>query len=244
MICENCGGEHDGSYGSGRFCSKACRGAFCVKQPKKHKNFEPYECCYCHAIIFGRNALYRHKKEKHPDMFEGHSWNAGKTKETDERIAKGVKTFHKNMNDGKWIPWMKGKHLSKETREKISKSMKRAHNEGRAHNIGECRWNNEPSYPEKWFMTVIDNEFDDKNYVREFPFYKFSLDFVWKDKKKVIEIDGEQHYRDEKQILRDKQKNEFLKNDGWKLLRLDWRWVFHNSKEAIKQAKEFIDYDD
>jgi very-short-patch-repair endonuclease len=93
-------------------------------------------------------------------------------------------------------------------------------------------------------MTVIDNEFDDKNYVREFPFYKFSLDFVWKDTKKVIEIDGEQHYRDEKQILRDKQKNEFLKNDGWKLLRLDWRWVFHNSKEAIKQAKEFIDYDD
>ena len=24
MICENCGKEHDGSYGSGRFCSKYC----------------------------------------------------------------------------------------------------------------------------------------------------------------------------------------------------------------------------
>lgn len=24
MICENCGKEHDGSYGSGRFCSKSC----------------------------------------------------------------------------------------------------------------------------------------------------------------------------------------------------------------------------
>ena len=24
MICENCNKEHDGSYGSGRFCSSKC----------------------------------------------------------------------------------------------------------------------------------------------------------------------------------------------------------------------------
>ena len=34
--------------------------------------------------------------------------------------------------------------------------MKRAHAEGRAHNIGTCRWNNEPSYPEQFFMKVIE----------------------------------------------------------------------------------------
>lgn len=28
MICENCGKEHDGSWGSGRFCSKSCAVAF------------------------------------------------------------------------------------------------------------------------------------------------------------------------------------------------------------------------
>ena len=27
MICENCNKEHDGSYGSGRFCSKSCANA-------------------------------------------------------------------------------------------------------------------------------------------------------------------------------------------------------------------------
>ena len=32
MICENCGKEHDGSYGSGRFCSKSCAIAFGNKQ--------------------------------------------------------------------------------------------------------------------------------------------------------------------------------------------------------------------
>jgi len=30
-ICENCGKEHDGSYGSGRFCSKSCKMSFCGK---------------------------------------------------------------------------------------------------------------------------------------------------------------------------------------------------------------------
>ena len=69
--------------------------------------------------------------------------------------------------------------------------MKKAHAEGRAHNIGESRWNNKPSYPEKWFMEVIANEFNDKNYVREHPFHKYSLDFAWLDKKKCIELDGD-----------------------------------------------------
>lgn len=27
-ICEKCGKEHDGSYGSGRFCSKECARGF------------------------------------------------------------------------------------------------------------------------------------------------------------------------------------------------------------------------
>jgi len=69
--------------------------------------------------------------------------------------------------------------------------MTKAHKEGRAHNIGESRWNNEPSYPERWFMKVIENEFEDKNYTREYPFHRFSLDFAWIEKKKCIEIDGD-----------------------------------------------------
>ena len=31
MKCENCGKEHDGSYGSGRFCSKLCAHSFVGK---------------------------------------------------------------------------------------------------------------------------------------------------------------------------------------------------------------------
>lgn len=31
LICENCGGEHDGSYGSGRFCCSRCKCIFVAK---------------------------------------------------------------------------------------------------------------------------------------------------------------------------------------------------------------------
>ena len=120
--------------------------------------------------------------------------------------------------------------------------MKKAHAEGRAHNIGTCRWNNEPSYPEQFFMKVIENEFNDKNYQREMPFFKYSLDFAWPDKKKVIEIDGEQHERFNDYKERDKQKDNLLLENGWKLLRIKWKDMMKESKSWIKKAKEFIDF--
>lgn len=59
-----------------------------------------------------------------------------------------------------------GKFLTDSRKKRISESMKKAHEEGRAWNIGKSRWNNEPSYPEKFFMKVIENEFQDKGYIR------------------------------------------------------------------------------
>lgn len=137
-----------------------------------------------------------------------------------------------------------GKHLSEETRKKVSEGMKKAHAEGRAHNIGNCRWNNKPSYPEEWFMRVIKNEELDSNYIREMPFHGFSLDFAWVDKKFCVEIDGEQHYREgeffEKQRGRDNKKDELLKEEGWTEYRVAWKWVFNNPKQFIKNVKNYL----
>ena len=36
-ICENCGKEHDGFYGSGRFCSSFCARSFSAKNIIKEK---------------------------------------------------------------------------------------------------------------------------------------------------------------------------------------------------------------
>lgn len=96
------------------------------------------------------------------------------------------------------------------------------------------------SYPEEFFSTVIANEFDDKAYLFNMPFHRFSLDFAWPEKKKVIEIDGEQHYTDKAQFTRDRQKDLLLQQEGWTLLRIRWREFYREPKPAILQANIFI----
>jgi very-short-patch-repair endonuclease len=133
-----------------------------------------------------------------------------------------------------------GKKHSDKTKRKLSAAQKLAHEEGRAWNIGKSRWNNTPSYPEKFFIKVIENEFDDKNYVREFRFGKFSLDFAWPEKKVAIEIDGKQHFTDQAQMERDKRKNALTLERGWSLLRIKWLDLFQNTKYYIDIAKRWI----
>ena len=136
-----------------------------------------------------------------------------------------------------------GHTMSDEAKQKISASMKKAHAEGRAHNIGECRWNNEPSYPEKWFMKVLKNEFGfekDKDYKMEFPFHKFSLDFAWPDKRVCIEIDGEQHERFQEQKDRDLEKDLLLNEEGWTEIRKPWKEIFNSPKEFIKEVENIL----
>ena len=168
-------------------------------------------------------------------------WNKGLSVKTDERIAKCSEDIKHRYASGELKPPFLGRKETEEHRKKISESMKKAHAEGRAHNIGECRWNNEPSWPEKWFMMVIENEFRDKNFKQEFPFHKFSLDFAWVEKKRCIEIDGEQHERNEEQKIRDLEKDRLLKEDGWELLRMPWKEVYKDTKVWIEKAKAFID---
>ena len=160
------------------------------------------------------------------------AWNKGLTKET----SSSVNSFALKLLGRKGI----SRPIPEEMKKRISESMKKAHAEGRAHNIGKTRWNNEPSYPEKWFMKVIENEFQDKNYQREVPFHRYSLDFAWVDRKKVIEIDGEQHER-EPWKSRDEKKNNLLKEDGWDLLRMPWKLVIKDTKVWIAKAVNFIE---
>jgi hypothetical protein len=38
MVCENCGKDHDGSYGSGRFCNQKCAKGFSTLKDRKEIN--------------------------------------------------------------------------------------------------------------------------------------------------------------------------------------------------------------
>jgi very-short-patch-repair endonuclease len=133
----------------------------------------------------------------------------------------------------------KGHSISDETKKRISLSMKKAISEGRATGWHKRKAGTQ-SYPEQWFEKVIQNEFEDKDYVTELSVGKWFLDFAWKKKMLYIEIDGEQH-NDPNRAKSDAKKDEFCKELGWKCLRLQWRYICSHTQEAIKAAKDFID---
>ena len=158
---------------------------------------------------------------------------------SDERVKNGQETILRRYASGE-IRHI-GRAHSEESKKNLSERMKLAHKEGRAWNIGMSRWNNEPSYPETFFMKVIENEFTDKDYLREHPCGVFSIDFAWKHKKKAIEIDGEQHERFDDVKERDQRKNEKLKEECWDLLRIKWSDMYGDTQKWIAIAKDFID---
>ena len=51
MICDNCGKEHNGFYGSGRFCCEKCARSFSTKNDKKGELKEA-KCIDCGKIIY------------------------------------------------------------------------------------------------------------------------------------------------------------------------------------------------
>lgn len=50
MICKNCGKEHDGNYGSGKFCSLKCARSYATKNDTKE--LKEAKCIYCGKIIY------------------------------------------------------------------------------------------------------------------------------------------------------------------------------------------------
>lgn len=199
----------------------------CTGDPKKFRGLTANKVHY--ITDFTGNCKFCNKECKNLNAQNNH-----------ERMCKE----NPNRNIRKYPPKKPKPVLPRKSREEISdnlsESMKKAHKEGRAWNIGKSRWNNKPSYPEEFFMRVIENDFEDKNYVRELPFGRFSLDFAWVDKKICIEIDGEHHQRFEECILRDKEKDALLIQKGWKVLRVPWKSICNDTRSWIEICKSFV----
>lgn len=199
------------------------------------------KCSKCDHEIRGGKIFEKHfsscdgtgPRSLKPRKPGGKSWSKGLTKENDSTLQK-----ISEANQGKIFP---NRILEEKTKQRISDSMKLAHAEGRAHNIGSSRWNNQPSYPEIFFARVIENEFQDKEVVREYPLGRYSLDFAWPHLKRAVEIDGEQHERFEKQRESDARKDAHAKDAGWIILRVKWTEMFHDPKIQIAKCKAFID---
>lgn len=163
-------------------------------------------------------------------------WNTGLTKDEHPSIAAyAAKSGKKNS------AIRKGTKLSEKTKRKVSRSMKKAHKEGRAWNIGNNRRVQKQSYPEKFFTSIIKTEFKDIAFVPEYQFMSYRFDFAWPHLMKEIEIDGSQHFATAAAVEHDKIRDRRAKAAGWKVLRIKWTDMYHNPGKYIKIAKEFID---
>lgn len=102
--CENCGNEHDGSYGSGKFCNKKCKQSFIAKKRNekrklKHIEYKPrsdrfpagtWVCPYCNLDLGSKAKRQKHIHDYHVnvDSQTGKTipWNKGLSYETDDRV--------------------------------------------------------------------------------------------------------------------------------------------------------------
>ena len=149
-----------------------------------------------------------------------------------KRRGKGTNQFTKAKEEGRQISTSeetrkkisktsKGRKVSAETRERISKSMKKfiKENPDKVPYILNHK-SKGPSYPEIiWKGILISRGIC---FEEQFKQGSYSLDFALLDKKIDLEIDGEQHYTDERIVLHDQKRTEYLSSIGWKVIRVRW----------------------
>lgn len=97
------------------------------------------------------------------------------------------------------------------------------------------------SYPEKLFMNLIDKYQLTQKYdiVREYSFFPYFIDFAFVNIKLAIEIDGSQHWKKQSKIDRDKQKEELLLSNSWKVYRIPEFLIKQNFE---KVALDLLNY--
>jgi len=122
-----------------------------------------------------------------------------------------------------------------------SKRMKCRHSLGLAYTLGHNERLKKRSYPEQWFESVINRELTNQDYVSQYPFGRYCLDFAWIYLKKCVEVDGETHYRFDSEIKKDSKRDNWLKSQGWEIIRFRWTNVIKNKDQTIQQLRQFID---
>ena len=161
-------------------------------------------------------------------------WNKGLTKDTDERVKSHALNLSSRYKSGELIGSSVGREVSEETKKKISLARIKFLTENpdkvpyllNHYSKGE-------SYPEQYFREVLENNsIVFKQEVRE---KLYSLDFVIN--KINLEIDGEQHYVDNKIVESDKRRTKYLESIGYKTLRVRWA---HYMKLNREDKEKFI----
>ena len=208
-----------------------------------------YICRYCGKECKNANSLAQHevrcKENPNRIITAIELYNKSEHKGTNQYIkAKELGLPKPKMSDsGRNIIrniW-KGKHLSEETKKKISESQKRFYEEHPDRIPYKLYHSSEISYPEQYFKDIFEQENIPLKYHLQVGLYE--LDFYNEEYKVYIEIDGDTHKQKKVQEI-DKRKDEYLQSLGWKGMRVCWasyQKLSHKEKESeIKKIRDFI----
>lgn len=203
-------------------------------------------CQYCGRECKNLNSLRNHERlcKENPNHQESPllkhnekirsgervAWNKGLTKD-DERIRHNIESHKYNLETGKTKPSWLGKHHTEETKQKLSIAQT---NYLIKNNLN--RWSNghshKRSYAENYFYDIL-SKYCIEQYSLEGTPYR--IDFANIKNKIAIEIDGEQHYNLNGELIEhDKIRDKNLLKLGWQTIRIRWS----NFKKLTNEEKE------
>ena len=129
MKCEYCGKEHDGSYGSGRFCSLHCRKSYIAKKVKNRKSgfaiystkrkapYGTWKCQHCGIIFESKNQLQTHIHDNHVKVDDNGKtiiWNKGLKLKDHPSLIAARQTLKDGYKTQRLIAHNKGKKHSQD----------------------------------------------------------------------------------------------------------------------------------
>jgi very-short-patch-repair endonuclease len=249
FICDVCSKEFASKQALGGHKSASHRESprYSVKRTVIQKSKE-YFCQFCNRKTTNAGANKKHentcKSNPNPVEYQYHNkgghpkghipWNKGLTKDTSDIIRKSAEQFSiKYSGENNFFY---GKKHSAETKKKISDSRKKFIEE----NPHMSPWvyshyTKRRSYAERYWKKILDKH--KISFEEQHQFSKYCLDFAILDCKINLEIDGEQHYNETRVIEKDKSRDEYMIDRGWKIIRIRWKEYKKLNKE---ERKEFV----
>lgn len=125
----------------------------------------------------------------------------------------------------------KGRKVSEETKKKISKGRTRYLLENPDKVPYLLNHSSKISFPEKTMLKYL-KQFNITGWVHQMQFSIYELDFAFPEYKLNVEIDGSTHLL-ESVIEKDQRRDKFLKEYGWKILRITAKQVKKNVYDCI-----------